>query len=40
MRVDAGSVPQHKKCASYTGPEMTAPSMEEMSQLIMEKVVK
>merc|ERR1719272_1973453 len=25
-----------KKCAGYTGPEMTAPSMEEMNKLILE----
>merc|ERR1711959_181668 len=29
-----------KECAGYTGPEMTAPSMEEMNKLIVEKVVK
>jgi len=29
-----------KECAGYTGPEMTAPSMEEMNKLITEKVVK
>merc|ERR1711972_292015 len=29
-----------KECAGYTGPEMTAPSMEEMNTLITEKVVK
>merc|ERR1712162_743 len=28
------------ECAGYTGPEMTAPSMEEMNKLIVEKVVK
>merc|ERR1712241_1632559 len=29
-----------KECAGYSGPEMTAPSMEEMNELIIEKVVK
>ncbi|CAK0855260.1 unnamed protein product [Prorocentrum cordatum] len=29
-----------KECAGYTGPEMTAPSMEEMNKLITERVVK
>merc|ERR1712013_867731 len=29
-----------KECAGYSGPEMTAPSMEEMNKLIIEEVVK
>merc|ERR1712170_194191 len=29
-----------KKCAGYAGPEMTAPSMEEMNKLIVEEVIK
>merc|ERR1711971_474610 len=29
-----------KECAGYTGPEMTAPRMEEMNKLIVEEVVK
>merc|ERR1712176_150947 len=29
-----------KECAGYTGPEMTAPSMEEMNKLIVDEVVK
>jgi len=29
-----------KECAGYTGPDMTAPSMEEMNKLIVEKVIK
>merc|ERR1712206_12063 len=29
-----------KECAGYTGPDATAPSMEEMNKLIVEKVVK
>ena len=29
-----------KECAGYKGPEMTAPSMEEMNKLIVEEVVK
>merc|ERR1719297_415085 len=29
-----------KECAGYSGPEMTAPSMEEMNKLIEEKVVR
>merc|ERR1711957_945576 len=29
-----------KECAGYKGPEMVAPSMEEMNKLIVEKVIK
>jgi len=29
-----------KECVGYTGPEMTAPTMEEMNKLIVEEVVK
>jgi len=29
-----------KECAGYTGPEMTAPSMEDMNKLIVEDVIK
>merc|ERR1711871_405241 len=29
-----------KECAGYTGPEMAAPSMEEMNKLIVEEVIK
>merc|ERR1712224_912558 len=29
-----------KECAGYSGPEMTAPSMKEMNDLIVEKVIK
>merc|ERR1712025_667695 len=29
-----------KECAGYSGPEMTAPTMEEMNKLIVEEVVK
>jgi S-adenosylmethionine synthetase len=29
-----------KECAGYAGPEMTAPTMEEMNKLIVEEVVK
>jgi S-adenosylmethionine synthetase len=29
-----------KECAGYTGPEMTAPNMEEMNKLIVDEVVK
>merc|ERR1711907_865766 len=29
-----------KECIGYEGPEMTAPSMEEMNDLILENVVK
>merc|ERR1711915_419137 len=29
-----------KECAGYTGPDATAPSMEEMNKLIVEEVVK
>merc|ERR1711935_1205889 len=29
-----------KECAGYKGPEMTAPSMEEMNRMIVEEVIK
>merc|ERR1712183_1245028 len=29
-----------EECAGYTGPDMTAPSMEDMNKLIVEKVIK
>lgn len=29
-----------KECAGYTGPEMTAPNMDEMNKLIVDEVVK
>merc|ERR1711979_99528 len=29
-----------KECAGYTGPEMTAPSMEAMNKLIVDEVIK
>merc|ERR1712094_165787 len=29
-----------KECAGYSGPEMTAPSMEDMNKLIVDKVIK
>merc|ERR1719409_622543 len=29
-----------KECAGYTGPEMTAPSMEDMNKAIVEEVIK
>merc|ERR1712146_712624 len=29
-----------KECAGYSGPEMSAPSMEEMNKLIVEEVIK
>jgi len=29
-----------KECSGYSGPEMTAPSMEEMNKLIVDKVIK
>merc|ERR1719453_489605 len=29
-----------KECAGYTGAEMTAPSMEDMNKLIVERVIK
>merc|ERR1712110_20051 len=35
-----GKAVRTKECAGYNGPEMTAPSMEEMNKLIIEKVVK
>merc|ERR1712232_1476008 len=31
---------RQKECAGYSGPDMTAPSMEEMNKLIVEKVIK
>merc|ERR1712176_73544 len=35
-----GKAVRTKECAGYSGPEMTAPSMEEMNKLIVEKVIK
>merc|ERR1711998_352353 len=35
-----GKAVRTKECAGYTGPDMTAPSMEEMNKLIVETVVK
>merc|ERR1712186_24869 len=29
-----------EECAGYSGPDMTAPSMEDMNKLIVEKVIK
>jgi len=29
-----------KECAGYNGPEMTAPSMEDMNKAIVEDVIK
>merc|ERR1712039_1021149 len=29
-----------EECAGYVGPDMTAPSMEDMNKLIVEKVIK
>merc|ERR1711976_1038068 len=35
-----GKAVRSKECAGYTGPDATAPSMEEMNKLIVEEVVK
>merc|ERR1712228_47401 len=35
-----GKAQRTKECDGYTGPEMTAPSMEEMNKLIVEDVIK
>merc|ERR1712176_69510 len=35
-----GKATRQKEVAGYNGPDMTAPSMEEMNKLIIEKVVK
>jgi len=31
---------RQKECAGYSGPDMTAPSMDEMNKLIVDKVIK
>merc|ERR1712228_662216 len=35
-----GKAQRTKECDGYTGPEMTAPTMDEMNKLIEEKVIK
>jgi S-adenosylmethionine synthetase len=40
QHAEPGKALRTKECAGYTGPEMTAPSMEEMNKLIVEKVIK
>merc|ERR1712139_226089 len=35
-----GKAVRSKECAGYTGPEMTAPSMEDMNKMILEDVIK
>merc|ERR1711976_743701 len=35
-----GKAVRSKECAGYTGPEMTAPSMEDMNKAIVEHVIK
>merc|ERR1711957_573215 len=35
-----GKATRRKEVAGYTGPDATAPSMEEMNKLIVEEVVK
>merc|ERR1712025_1101813 len=40
QHAEPGKAVRSKECAGYTGPDMTAPSMEEMNKLIVEHVVK
>jgi S-adenosylmethionine synthetase len=40
QHAEPGKAVRSKECAGYTGPEMTAPSMEEMNKLLEEKVIR
>merc|ERR1711887_475547 len=40
QHAEPGKATRRKEVAGYTGPDATAPSMEEMNKLIVEKVVK
>merc|ERR1712194_266799 len=40
QRAEPSKAVRSKECAGYTDAEMTAPSMEEMNKLIVEKVIK
>merc|ERR1711904_723958 len=40
QHVEPSKATRSKECAGYAGPEMIAPSMEEMNNLIVEEVVK
>merc|ERR1711945_3651 len=40
QHAEPGKAVRTKECVGYAGPEMTAPSMEEMNKLIVEEVVK
>merc|ERR1712232_453729 len=40
QHAEPGRATRRKECAGYTGPDATAPSMEEMNKLIVEEVVK
>merc|ERR1711998_468734 len=40
QHAEPGVAKRSKECAGYSGPEMTAPSMEEMNKLIVSEVVE
>merc|ERR1712060_921211 len=40
QHAEPSNATRKKECAGYTGPDMTAPSMEEMNKQIVEHVVK
>merc|ERR1712025_888401 len=40
QHAEPGKAVRSKECAGYTGPEMTAPSMEDMNKAIVEDVIK
>merc|ERR1712225_202462 len=40
QHAEPGKALRQKECAGYSGPDMTAPSMEEMNKLIVEDVIK
>merc|ERR1719405_329603 len=40
QHAEPGKALRSKECDGYKGPEMTAPSMEEMNKLIVEEVIK
>merc|ERR1719454_2579431 len=40
QHAEPGKALRSKECAGYTGPEMTAPSMEEMNAALEEKVIR
>merc|ERR1719356_364209 len=40
QHAEPGKATRCKECAGYTGPDATAPSMQDMNKLIVEEVVK